>query len=204
MSTNRRAQIILAALIAVYCAALALCTGCSSARLQREIDRLPWRQASPAEIPPAPDAPAPAPIVQPVPASEDFQWIPGDPTILRVRADLGPRGYALATARAHKHVDPLNQSHDAWMAACNRRPPHRIEHGWAEWRLPSSAEIERRALSFGDSSRTVLMVFVKTGARDPDTGYLHFAWWVNPARQYGPGHRAPVKNLNNQGWQSEL
>jgi len=133
-----------------------------------------------------------------------MEWVPGAVCILRVRAALGPVGFGICTAHGHKHVDPFDMSDSAWTAACNRRPPHRIVNGWAEWTLPGTAEIERRARSYPTKSSGVVMVFVKTGATDAATGHKHFAWFVNPARQYGSGHRAPRKNIDNRGWESEL
>jgi len=170
-------------------------------RIQRLIDRIRGKRPDPV----APDPPEqPQPEQPPQVQAGLMEWIPGAPTILRLRADLAPRGYSLATAHGHLHVDPADPSHDAWMAANNHRPPHRIVDGWAEWTLPSSAEIERRALAFGRPSRAVVMVFHKTGRVPPDGDGLHVAFWVRPDRRYGEGHRAPVRNMDNQGWQVEL
>jgi hypothetical protein len=179
-----------------------------------EAGRIPL--PAPEPTPPTPQPPAPAPAPQPTPtpqptpppapapAQGEMEWVPGAVCILRVRASLGPVGFGICTAHGHKHVDPFDMSDSAWTNACNRRPPHRIVNGWAEWTLPGTAEIERRALSYPTKSRAVVMVFVKTGATDAATGHKHFAWFVNPARRYGAGHRAPRKNIDNKGWEAEL
>jgi hypothetical protein len=69
MKTDPIATSIIAAVM-LY-GACAIIAGCSSARIQSEIDRLPWRDSTPAVTPPAADIPdAPAPDLPPAPAPD--------------------------------------------------------------------------------------------------------------------------------------
>jgi hypothetical protein len=165
----------------------------------------PIATPSPTPAPTPAPTPTPRPVATPTPApvaAHNFEWIPGDRPIMRLRANLGPVGYGICTAHGHKHVDPFDQSSAAWTGACNRRPPNRIANGWAEWTLSdSSATIASRARSFGTHSGDIVMVFVKTGAVDPSTGLKHHAFFLRPGTLYGAGNPA-VANVTNQEWRN--
>ncbi len=182
-------------------------------RIQAEIDRLPWREDAPAADVPVnePEAPAPALPAEPeAPAAEppsaeaisEMQWFEKDGrAVLRIRAAFSPRGYSLVTAHGHKDVDPRPpMTESQWLSANNARPPQRIVDGYAEWVLDRScAEIAAAAQAYGRSSGPVIMVFSKCNVGG------QVAFWVHPTKQYGTsGGRAPVKNIDNTGWQSEL
>jgi hypothetical protein len=208
--------------IAVHAACL-IVGGCKTTgnRIQAEIDRLPWREDAPdaegpTDVPAAnePDAASPAlpaepPVVE-LPAAElpaaevisEMQWFERDGrAVLRIKAAFSPRGYSLITAHGHKDVDPRPpMTESQWLAANNARPPQRVADGYAEWVLDRScAEIAAAAQAYGRSSGPVIMVFSKCNVGG------QVAFWVHPAQQYGTiGGRAPVKNIDNTGWQVEL
>jgi hypothetical protein len=204
--------------IMLICALQLVCLiggGCKTTgdRIQAEIDRLPWREDVPAADVPVnePEAPAPALPAEPeAPAAEppsaeaisEMQWFERDGrAVLRIKAAFSPRGYSLVTAHGHKDVDPRPpMTESQWLAANNGRSPQRIVDGYAEWVLDRScAEIAAAAQAYGRSSGPVIMVFCKCNVGG------QVAFWVHPAQQYGTiGGRAPVKNIDNTGWQSEL
>lgn len=179
--------------------------------IQRLIDLLPWRR-KPSEPQPPPveeiKPPTPGPTPEPPPTPEPIhppvveqplmQWFDRNGSgVLRVRADLHPKGYSIITAHGHRSIDPaLPHDHEAWVAANNSRPPHRFVDGWAEWTLPHSiTEYATRALSQGMGSGSIIMVFCK---RDPSGD---ISWFLRAERPHGTvGATAPTRNITNQEW----
>ncbi len=90
-----------------------------------------------------------------------FQWRPGNPTIVRLRADLGARGVGVITEPSHFHVEPYPTNHNTWMKSLLERPPERIVNGYGEWTLPDAATLTQRAASYRRG--TTVMVFFKLG-----------------------------------------
>ena len=182
------------------------CTTAQRSRLQRQYDRLPWRDSGeqapvvpdtpdvPAapDVPVVPDAPVPPPVVE----RSVMQFFERDGRmIVRLAAHLQPRGYSLITAHGHKHIDPVEPGDAVWMAANNARPPTRYVDGYAEWVLPwSRTELTARTLSFRAGSGNIIMVFHKLS---PSGDISHF---VRTDRDYGTGINTPVRNITNQEW----
>ena len=180
-------------------AALPVLTGCLEYDTTTRVD--PPGQELEEELPEE----APETRARPPAGGSVFQWIPGNPTILRLRADLSPLGYGIATAQGHHHVDPHNLSHTApgahesWMAANNARPPHRITNGYAEWSLPAASTLNSRATGFQTSSGSIVLVLFKlSGGTEYGTTISFF---VDINQTYGtPGSRPPVHNRDNSNW----
>jgi hypothetical protein len=161
-----------------------LATGCSSSRIQAEIDRLPWRdQQPPADQPAQPDQPAPAvPDPQPpaAPATAEatqFTWRPaGNQVQVIVPAWAAHWQWSLTVTSPSVH-------HEHSLTPIQRGGGVRAEGGWLHT-IEGSAESWRDAsLALDPKGGGAVVFFLNLNARNPQTGWTAHHWVIPEPRQ---------------------
>ncbi len=170
-----RSDTIAASIIAVIAlqGICILAAGCSSTRIQREIDRLPWRdQTPPAEQPSQPD---PAPVQLPAPAAAQFVWAPAGDTI-RVTVPRGHWQWSITvTSPSVHHTQGLHP---------NTRGGGRSVPGGVEYTLSGGGQFwYDRSIAIDPKGNGAIVFFINLTAPDPKTGWTAHHWVIPDPRQ---------------------
>ncbi len=166
--TARYDQISIAGVLVLF---VSLSTGCAylGNRVQKEIDKFPWRSEEPPK-----ELPAPQPV--PPEASTLFQWIPSDNSITFV-IPLDTPHWLLNVCTTTPAIN-----HTVGLFGPDRSGGRRTARGF-EYTLPNGGEYWRqKALSLDPRGGGAIVVFLNTNSVQPN-GYRTAHWLIPDPRQ---------------------